>query len=206
MSEWAERREEARRSAEAQYRARRKDRQKIGIPSEHGNDQHSEQPVASWEDASFHENGDNREVEIDFPDGSRFVGDCVPHAPSLIGNGRYFFPNGDAYVGYLSNGKLEGNGTLIYVNGDRYEGSFHDGKRHGIGRYTSVCGAEYFGEYRHGNRHGRGVFRNSQGDVYEGMFDGGKMTGKGKLVRSDGSEYEGDFVTSKYSGFGTLKK
>ena len=209
MSEWAERRKEARRHAEEQFRLKRKEKQqleghRIMSPQQEGAEGGSLN--ASWKDATFREEGERREVEIQFPDGSRFMGDCVPHAPSLIGSGRYYFANGDVYVGRLLDGKMEGNGSLLYVNGDRYEGSFRNGDRHGIGRYTSVCGDEYFGEYQNGNRHGRGVFRSSRGDTYEGAFENGKMSGKGKLVRSDGSEYDGDFMGSKYWGKGTLRK
>ena len=50
--------------------------------------------------------------------------------------GKYYYENGEYYIGQLRNNIPYGKGILYYKNGDiKYDGDFVKGKRHGLGKY-----------------------------------------------------------------------
>ena len=59
----------------------------------------------------------------------RFIND------EMVGEGTYFYANGNKYTGEFLNGKITGKGRLLYATGERYEGTFVNGKKTGKGKF-----------------------------------------------------------------------
>jgi len=45
---------------------------------------------------------------------------------------------------------MVGQGTFYWFDGDKYTGEYKDGKRHGQGTYTHLDGRKYEGEWKDG--------------------------------------------------------
>ena len=75
-------------------------------------------------------NGIGAPVTVDEPALVESVGDVVQT--------RMEYPNGDVYVGELSDGIRSGHGVYSYAKGPVYVGPFAKGMRHGIGNQTFV--------------------------------------------------------------------
>ena len=57
-----------------------------------------------------------------------------------VGNGKYFFKNGNVYDGEWKNDNFDGNGKITYPNGDVYKGIWKEGKRVGEGSLRKPSG------------------------------------------------------------------
>lgn len=101
--------------------------------------------------------------------------------------GRYVWPNGDAYLGEWRDDKRHGKGSDTYASGDRYTGDFFDGQRHGQGTYTFPNGESYVGDWRDGKRHGVGTNIFPDGERYVGEWRQGDRHGLGVSYRADGA-------------------
>lgn len=150
----------------------------------------------------------------------------LPH-----GEGKFYFDNGDVYIGGFLGGKFHGRGKLICKNGEvRYDGEYEVGLPHGIGTYYYDKNDKlksYQGTFYRGERQGRGVLiwtngvvaegefvQDSlngigvmdwpSGDRYEGAFVNGFREGQGKHTYPDGRLYEGEWKAGKRHGKGTL--
>lgn len=65
-----------------------------------------------------------------------------------------------------------GNGTYYYSNGNKYDGQWMNDRKEGRGVYTYLLtGEKYNGEWWNGLKDGRGIFTFSYGDYYDGTFD-----------------------------------
>ncbi len=86
---------------------------------------------------------------------------------------QYVYPNGDKYVGKLSetSGFPHGKGTIYTANGDRYEGEVFQGEARGFGTYT----------YRNGN-------------IIVANFEKHQPISGKYLHKSSGNEFRGSFV------------
>ncbi|MBF0186832.1 MAG: hypothetical protein HQL50_02785 [Magnetococcales bacterium] len=49
------------------------------------------------------------------------------------GEGVFFYPNGDEYMGDFFGGERQGNGAYLYNTGEKYVGEWHTGRKHGKG-------------------------------------------------------------------------
>ena len=116
---------------------------------------------------------------------------------SYFANGKYTWPNGDSYVGEMSNKEFHGFGILIFEDsGEKYSGYWKNGHRHGAGTITNKDGSIFKGEFKdnsHWNGTGTIVYRDAKDNItgtYEGQYSNGKQNGRGKYV-SDDSVQEG---------------
>lgn len=69
----------------------------------------------------------------------------------MHGKGRYYYANGDKYVGEFENGKKNGKGIMYWgaksrFAGNRYDGEWKEDKMHGKGTYICADGSKYIGE------------------------------------------------------------
>lgn len=88
---------------------------------------------------------------IEFPDGSRYVGQT--RNGRKHGQGVYKSKSGSIYEGEYTDDVATGQGVLTYANGSTYSGEFYAGSAHGYGVLRdaySVCE----GEFKHGKQHG----------------------------------------------------
>ena len=126
--------------------------------------------------------------------------------------GSIVFNNGDKYMGYFKNGKMEDrNGVMRYANGDIYEGPFVQGRIEGKGEKTYADGGKYEGSFVDGKREGYGSYYNKDGyhKRYKGDFHNDKMHGHGELwLREDKEDasviYVGEFRDGYRNGEGKL--
>ena len=116
----------------------------------------------------------------------------------VIHKGKYAFPNGYVYEGYLVDGVPEGKGKCVYSNGN-YEGDWIKGNREGQGKYTFRDGSSYEGGWMNGLREGRGKYTFQDGNTYEGHWIKGIPKGVGKYVDSNRRIHKAELVN------GTLK-
>ncbi|RYF75442.1 MAG: hypothetical protein EOO39_06935, partial [Cytophagaceae bacterium] len=56
------------------------------------------------------------------------------------GQGTYYYPNGDRYVGQFAYDQPHGKGTYHFADGDTFVGTFRSGKRSGAGTLFNVEG------------------------------------------------------------------
>ena len=124
------------------------------------------------------------------------------------GEGKFFFDNGDCYIGRFLGGKFHGQGKMIRRDGEvRYEGEWEVGYFHGTGTYY-YSGYDvkkrksYQGSFFRGLRQGKGVLLWSDGTRYEGDFAQNEMNGHGVMVWPCGDRYEGQFALGARDGKG----
>lgn len=124
------------------------------------------------------------------------------------GEGKFYFDNGDIYVGCFLAGRFHGRGKLCRRDGDvRYDGEWQVGNFHGKGVYNYYKGdrkgrQSYEGDLFRGIRHGKGVLLWQDGTRYEGEFDNNIIQGFGVMTWPCGDRYEGHFVDSQRDGEG----
>lgn len=124
------------------------------------------------------------------------------------GEGKFYFDNGDVYIGGFLGGKFHGKGKLISKNGEiRYEGDYEVGFLHGIGTYyyenDNKNGYEsYQGSFFRGKRQGYGVLVWKNGVSVEGDFVQDLLNGNGVMTWPDGARYEGAYVNGQREGNG----
>ncbi len=85
---------------------------------------------------------------------------------------------------------LESKGeTIKFPNGDTYVGEVSDGKPHGKGvmKYYGSIFTSYTGAFVAGNRHGQGIMTLRNGDKYEGNWADDAAAGQGYYEKSGGS-------------------
>ena len=119
------------------------------------------------------------------------------------GDGEYYFPKGDKYIGEIKNGQKTGKGLLFFfVDQSSYDGFFEDDKRNGKGTITFMNGSSYEGNWKDDLADGPGKIHFINGEMYEGEWKENYAHGKGKYVTVDGIVYSGMFIEGKinYSG------
>jgi hypothetical protein len=87
--------------------------------------------------------------EIDFEDGSRYVGDVVNGVAH--GRGKRVWPDGRRYDGDWHYGDRQGQGVFTWPGGATYRGRWHEDRWHGEGTYTKPDGATISGDWKNGN-------------------------------------------------------
>ncbi|NOS96226.1 MAG: hypothetical protein HOP26_07370 [Methylotenera sp.] len=94
-------------------------------------------------------------------------------SPTSYTNSQYVYPNGNKYVGQLSetSGLPHGKGTIYTTNGNRFEGEFFQGVARGMGTYMY-----------------------SNGDIIVANFEKHQPTSGKYLHKSSGNEFRGSFV------------
>jgi MORN repeat len=73
------------------------------------------------------------------------------------GDGRFYFANGDLYIGQWANDQMNGFGRYYYQAGQRFEGHFHLGQRNGFGKLQRTSGELDVFRYQADKRVGTGV-------------------------------------------------
>ena len=91
---------------------------------------------------------EEKQVVIDFPDGSKYVGGYKDN--KLHGHGKFISSNGNVYEGQYYNDEMQGQGTFRWADGGYYTGEFYNGKPHGQGTYHWADGCSFVGEVRNG--------------------------------------------------------
>ncbi len=122
---------------------------------------------------------------------------------SLPGQQTERFPNGDAYVGQMSNGLREGQGTYTWSDGRRYTGGFRAGLEEGHGVYTYPNGEKYDGQFQANHRAGQGTYTWPDGRKYVGEFRNDRPSGHGTYTWPDGKKYVGAFSNGAANGQGS---
>ena len=74
------------------------------------------------------------------------------------GIGKYYYDDGNYYIGQWKNSLRNGEGVL-YIQDGRviYEGEFFDDKFEGNGKYYYPDGKYYIGQFKKGLKHGIGI-------------------------------------------------
>ena len=125
------------------------------------------------------------------------------------GKGTFIYPNGDKYVGQLSNNLKQGNGKMIYANGNIYEGEFDQDLFHGKGTYTQIIKNQgtkvYRGDFNCGQRSGIGRLVFPSGASYEGQWSRDLYWGTGRYEFSNGDIYSGSFLDGKRDDIGRME-
>lgn len=80
----------------------------------------------------------------------------------MEGKGKYFYANGDKFVGEFQNGKKNGLGIMYWganskFKGNRYEGEWKDDEMSGRGVYLCGNGGKYVGEMKRNQKDGFGI-------------------------------------------------
>jgi len=120
------------------------------------------------------------------------------------GEGAYFWPDGQKFIGSWSKGVREGLGTMIEADGTAYIGNFHNGERSGFGRLYLSSGVTYIGEWLHDKRNGKGKTIFHDGSIFQGEYKNDLLEGHG--LELDGlSKYEGSYQGGLKNGFGKYK-
>ena len=122
---------------------------------------------------------------------------------------KFYYENGDLYIGEFKNGKPNGNGILYstkyagkfldgkyyngklyYGNGDYYIGPFKNGKKEGKGKeYYKNGKLKYNGKFEDDKyEDDDGKFYYENGDVYNGQLQKGRIFGKGYKTDNDGKK------------------
>ena len=117
-----------------------------------------------------------------FRNGDSYVGQVCAGA-RLCGVGRMNFANGDIYYGEWSDldGQRTGNGTILWHSGDRYDGSFRNGKKHGHGVLVKTSGERQVGEWINDCKAGVGLF------AIDGFCTGDELKYDGPVRTDTGS-------------------
>jgi len=133
----------------------------------------------------------DREVNLAFPDGARYIGQAKDG--KAHGRGMYVYPDGSKYEGQFRDGVMHGEGLYSWANGARYEGQFRDGNKHGVGTFTWPSGSKYAGQWRSDKAHGWGTMTWHDGRKYVGQWQEDKMHGRGTKTWPDGRRFEGQW-------------
>ena len=129
---------------------------------------------------------------------------CVPVNGCINGKGTYTWESGNKYEGEFKDGLFHGIGKFYYSNGDIYVGSWEKDKKKGQGVFTSFDGNSYDGEWLNNKEHGKGVFLTNDGDRYEGSWIDGFLNGYGNFNSIDSNQYSGNFKQNLFNGYGTF--
>ena len=92
------------------------------------------------------------------------------------GNGTFFYPYGQTYVGEFVDGERT-IGTSTFKSGHKYSGEWRDHYFHGKGTWTEPNGDEYVGEWRDGRRNGEGTQTYADGRVKVGVWENDQYFG-----------------------------
>ena len=116
------------------------------------------------------------------------------------------YPNGDKYIGEMSNNLRNGKGKMIY-NQDKnkrnyYEGDWKDDLYDGKGVLYLISSDVYKGDFKKGVKEGKGTFYYIIGDSYEGEWKNDKKEGKGIYTYENGNKYEGEMKNDLMEGKG----
>ena len=118
------------------------------------------------------------------------------------GHGEVEFADGSRYVGDFQHGLASGKGTWT-SRGSMYQGSWRDGKKHGEGQFNGANGTVYQGQWQHGRRDGYGRQQFPGGGIYEGDWLDDKPHGFGRFLFPTGATYEGSWLAGARDGYGT---
>ncbi|BAM38785.1 MORN motif repeat containing protein [Theileria orientalis strain Shintoku] len=115
---------------------------------------------------------------------------------------KYTYPNGDFYVGELSDMLRDGKGSYVSKDGSRYDGTWKRDKRHGKGTMVT-SEIKYTGEWINDRKHGFGRLE-AQGYSYVGDFRLNRYHGNGTMVFKNGVKMKGEFRNGKFEGKGIM--
>ena len=140
---------------------------------------------------------------IKYPNGDAFTG--IIFDDSLY-FGTFTRKNGDTYLGYFKDSKMNGYGKLKNViKNEVYEGYFNNDKKQGIGKYFYNNGDIYNGYWFDDLRNGFGILKYHNGDWYEGMFVKDIKNGIGIYYEKKGDEYYlGEWAQDNKEGVATI--
>lgn len=184
---------------------------------------------AKCEFKGIFENGAALEfITKDYTDG-RYVGQV--NNGVKIGNGKFYYTNGEWYEGnwcndvkcgygknfdrdgilifegYWDKGLENGKGTAYHRNSKiKYDGNYSNGKYEGYGILYHENGNKYYdGEWKNSQPHGEGSeYRRDESVKYNGFWLLGNPHGNGIEFRDNGNKrFEGIWKNGKFSGFGT---
>jgi outer membrane protein OmpA-like peptidoglycan-associated protein len=138
-------------------------------------------------------------------------------------------PNGDKYIGEISNGTKVNNGLYIWANGERYVGGdelegtwrndeitlgtlmipyngvlYHADDAHSHSNEIYKGNLVYTGAFLRHMFNGHGVAIWPNGDRYNGMWVNDKMSGHGVYNWPAGEKYEGEWLDNKMQGKGVM--
>ena len=122
------------------------------------------------------------------------------------GQGRYYYNNGDKYIGDFVDNTKEGKGVLMFSDNDLYNGDFKDNKFNGKGTYYYKDGSRYQGDWVNNKKEGEGELQFADGDKYVGQFADDKFNGQGKYVAKNGEVTDGKWVDNEYVPKNTASK
>jgi hypothetical protein len=111
-------------------------------------------------------------------------------AGTVRGEATLRYPDGEVYVGPLTNGVPDGHGYFREPNGDQYEGDVRMGELTGVAEALYVNGDNYKGEFKKGKLDGTGTMVFALGGRYEGGWKDGRPSGPGKIVYAGGTGRE----------------
>ncbi|MEW6077584.1 MAG: AHH domain-containing protein [Thermodesulfobacteriota bacterium] len=168
------------------------------------------------------------EVVIYYPNYDKYEG-VINEEGQKSGPGKYYYANGDLYVGAWASDTPDGLGKLIfkdgttlegvwkngqltendknliiYENNEKYLGSLKNGIRCGRGTLYYSNGNKYEGEWSDNEKNGEGTFHFSDGGTYTGSWLKGKKNGSGRYDLPTGAFYEGNWVDDERSGLGVF--
>ena len=124
------------------------------------------------------------------------------------------FRNGDRYIGYWKDRKMDGMGIYVFHDEDPvlrtiYLGEFHQGRFHGIGklaRFQESTGTMiYYGGWIEGKKAHQGRHYYPGQTQYFGLWANDQKQGEGRLV-FPGGEFVGSWQQDRRQGFGRLRK
>ena len=103
----------------------------------------------------------------------KYEGDIV--GGKAEGYGKFFFPNGEYYIGQYKDDRMHGKGILYDSDGSIiYEGDYAYGKMDGIGQLNISKVQCYIGEFSKNLFHGKGIIIDNGEIVYDGNFNYGE--------------------------------
>lgn len=93
------------------------------------------------------------------------------------------FPNGSKYVGTTKDGKRNGQGTETFPSGDIYIGEWRDNKKNGKGTYLYKDGSKYIGDFKDNLMTGQATYTSKNGSIRKGSFEDGVYIGEKNEVK-----------------------
>eukprot|EP01119_Soliformovum_irregulare_P024948 TRINITY_DN9083_c0_g1_i1.p1 TRINITY_DN9083_c0_g1~~TRINITY_DN9083_c0_g1_i1.p1 ORF type:complete len:738 (-),score=215.19 TRINITY_DN9083_c0_g1_i1:14-1966(-) len=118
------------------------------------------------------------------------------------GYGLMEYFTGEKYEGFWKDDKWNGEGKYYWKNGDTYVGNFKDMKRSGFGKLMLHNGNYYEGDFADDKMHGCGIYKWANKDVYEGGFKNGARCGFGTMTYANGNTYIGQWRENDRTGTG----